>query len=165
MYLFFWNVRIFFFWHYLPSPIKVFPSNSTEILKVGIWTGPSWPTTLYSMPGFSSFKAKHGLFMGWNAGLVLPGDFFLFDLLLPGLWSSGKCGFLSAPPPFFSGPLDLKSIDSYERKESFWIILTIKLITHSYVARHVLIFHLYRFEPAYWNYKDFQMETIQEKSI
>ena len=45
------------------------------------------------------------------------------------------------------------------------IILTIKLITHSYEARLVLIFHLYRFEPAYLNYKDFQMETIQEKSI
>ena len=114
---------LFFFWHYLPSPIKVFPSNSTEILKVGIWTGPSWPTTLYSMPGFSSFKAKHGLFMGWNAGLVLPGDFFLFDLLLPGLWSSGKCGFLSAPPPFFSGPLDLKSIDSYGKKKESKIFL------------------------------------------
>ena len=124
MCIFFWNVRIIiFFWHYLPSPIKVFPSNSTEILKVGIWTGPSWPTTLYSMPGFSSFKAKHGLFMGWNAGLVLPGDFFLFDLLLPGLWSSGKCGFLSAPPPFFSGPSDLKSIDSYEKKKESKIFL------------------------------------------
>ena len=82
--------------HYLPSPENVCPSNSMAILKTGAWTGPVLSINLYSKPGLSSFKAKHGFFSGWNADLFLLTLLTFAFFFLPGVANnSGNLGLFS----------------------------------------------------------------------
>ena len=63
------------------------------ILKTGAWTGPVLSINLYSKPGLSSFKAKHGFFSGWNADLFL--FTFAFFFLAGVANNSGNLGLFS----------------------------------------------------------------------
>lgn len=48
-----------------PEASNELPSTSTDMVKMGAWTGPVWDTSLYCSPGFSWFSLIRA-FIAWG---------------------------------------------------------------------------------------------------